>query len=162
MRIAIVVIVTENGVIGRDNAMPWHLPDDLKRFKQVTMGKPIVMGRKTFESIGKALPGRHNIVVTRNKDFAALGCTVVTSVDEAMTAAGTVDEVCMVGGGDLFRQVLPQTDVVYLTRIHASIDGHTYFPSLPESEWRETFREEHGVDARHAYPFTFLTLERKK
>lgn len=161
-RIAIVVIVTENGVIGRDKGMPWHLPDDLKRFKQVTMGKPVIMGRKTFESIGKPLPGRLNIIITRNSGYAVPGCTTVASFDEALKAAGDVPEVCVIGGGEIFLQALPRVEVVYLTQIHASIDGDTYFPSLPPSKWREIFREEHGVDERHRHSFAFLTLERKQ
>ena len=160
MLISIVVIVAENGAIGRNNALLCRLPDDLKHFKQVTMGKPVVMGRKTFESVGKPLPGRLNIVVTRRADFDALGGTVVTSIDDAIHAAGSAAELCVIGGAELYRQMLPMTTKIYLTRIHAQLDGDTFFPELSPTEWRETHREAHVADERHAYPFTFITLER--
>jgi dihydrofolate reductase len=162
MRIAIVVAATDDGVMGKDNALPWRLPDDLKRFKQLTMGKPIVMGRKTFESIGKALPGRRNIVISRQRDFVAPGCDVVGSVEAALATASEAAEVSVIGGAEIFRQVLPNADLVHLTLIHAKIDGDVFFPSLKAPEWRAISQEEHPVDERHAHPFTFLTLERKK
>ncbi len=148
-------------MIGRDNALPWRLPDDLKRFKQLTMGKPVVMGRKTFESIGKPLPGRLNIVVTRQPDFEATGCTVVSSIDEAFRVAGSVAEISVIGGADIYRQILPRTDVIHLTLVHAQVAGDAYLPALDAAEWQEVAREEHPVDERHAYAFSFQTLERK-
>ena len=159
MRIAIVVAATDAGVIGKNNALPWRLPDDLKHFKAVTLGKPVIMGRRTFESIGKPLPGRLNIVISRT-GFAPEGCITVSSIDDALRAAGEVPEVSMIGGGEIFRQILPRTDVVYLTRVHADVDGDVFFPWLDLRNWRETHREEHAADERHAFPFTFVTLER--
>ena len=117
--ITLIVTVSDNGVIGRDNALPWHLPDDLKRFKQLTLGKPVVMGRKTFDSIGKPLPGRHNIVVTRDANYRRDGVTVVHGVDEALAAAASAPEIMVIGGADLFRLFLPRAGRVQLTRVHA-------------------------------------------
>ena len=156
-----VVAATENDVIGRDNGMPWHLPDDLKYFKARTMGKPMLMGRKTFESIGKPLPGRTSLVLTRDLAWQAAGVTVVHSVDEALKLAGAAPELCVVGGAEIYKLTLPATDRIYLTRIHASIAGDTVFPALDTSQWRETERIEHPADDRHAYPMTFSTLERR-
>ena len=156
-----VVAMARDGVIGLDNAMPWHLPDDLKRFKALTMGKPMLMGRKTFEAIGKPLPGRTSLVLTRDLAWQAAGVTVVHSVDEALKLAALAPELCVVGGAEIYKLTLPATDRIYLTRIHASIAGDTVFPALDTSQWRETERVEHPADDRHAYPMTFSTLERR-
>ena len=161
MRIVIVVAATEAGVIGKNNALIWHLPDDLKRFKQLTLGKPIVMGRKTYDAIGKPLPGRHNIVITR-QIIEIAGCTVVHSLEQALRAAGDVEECCIIGGAEIYRQALPLTQRIELTRVQASLDGDAYFPSLDPYAWRQVFREEHAADERHEYAFTFLTLEREQ
>jgi dihydrofolate reductase len=161
MRVSIVVIVAANGAIGKGNALLWRLPDDLKYFKAVTMGKPVVMGRKTYESIGKPLPGRLNIVVTRKVGFVATGCTVVASIDEAIHAAGNANEVCVIGGADIYGQFLPHVDTIYLTQVHASAEGDVFFQRLAESEWQETSRQEHAADERHPVAFSFVTLERK-
>jgi dihydrofolate reductase len=158
--ISIIVAVAQNGVIGVDNRLPWHLPDDLKRFKALSMGKPIVMGRRTFESIGKPLPGRTNIVVSRQPELVIAGAIVTPSLDAALAAAGAVPEVVVIGGAELFRQVLPRTDVVHLTRVHAHVAGDVVFPELDPGEWRETAVEHHAADERHQYAFTFVTLER--
>jgi dihydrofolate reductase len=158
--VSIVVIAAENDAIGKGNQLLCHLPDDLKHFKAVTMGKPVVMGRKTYESIGKPLPGRPNIVVTRQRNLAIPGCIVVDSIESAVRAAGDAPEICMIGGAELYRQALPLTHRIYLTRIHAQLDGDVFFPALTMSEWRETHREPHPADERHAYSFTFTTLER--
>ena len=115
MKLSIIVAAAANGVIGRDNQLPWRLPADLRHFKQTTMGKPILMGRKTWESIGRPLPGRTNIVITRDSDYAAAGCVVVNSIDAALLAAGSQDEIMVIGGAELYRQVLPRTDTIYLT-----------------------------------------------
>lgn len=160
MRIVIVVAATDTGVIGIRNALPWHLPDDLKRFKQLTWGKPVLMGRKTHESIGRPLPGRLNIVVSRRPDFIAPGCQVVTSIEAGLGAAASAAELCVIGGSEIFAALLPRADVVYLTRVHATIEGDVFLPALDERAWRITARELHPADAHHAYPFTFLTLER--
>ena len=121
--ITLIVAVADNGVIGRDNALPWHLPDDLKRFKRLTLGKPIVMGRKTFESIGKPLPGRQNIVVTRDANYRREGITVVHGIDDAVRAAGEATELMVIGGAELFRLFLPRATRIHLTRVHADVAG---------------------------------------
>ena len=161
MRRSLVVAMARNRVIGRDNALPWRLPADLAHFKKVTMGHPIVMGRKTHESIGKALPGRLNIVVTRNRDYRAPGCTVVPSLEAAWRAAADAEEVCIIGGTSLFREALPIADVIHLTEVEADVEGDTYFPDFDRGEWTETQIERHGVDERHAYPLRILRLDRK-
>ena len=162
MRRSLVVAVAANRVIGRDNALPWRLPADLAHFKKVTMGHPVVMGRRTYESIGKALPGRKNIVVTRNRAFQAPGCTVVTSLEDAWTAAGDAEEVCVIGGTSLFEEALPIADVIHLTEVEADVEGDTYFPYFDRSQWREKEITRQGADARHAYPIRILELERKR
>jgi dihydrofolate reductase len=152
--------MTRDRVIGRDNAMPWHLPDDLKRFKALTMGKPMLMGRKTFESIGKPLPGRTSLVMTRDPNWRAEGVIVVHSLDDAIARAGEVAEISVVGGADVFRLALPIAQRIYLTTLHASIPGDTFFPPIEPAQWRELERSEHPVDERHAYAMTFATLAR--
>lgn len=142
MRLALVVAVAENGVIGRAGDLPWRLSGDLKWFKNVTMGKPVIMGRKTFESIGKALPGRANIVITRRADFVAPGAEVVDSVDAGLAAAraaaeaGGVDEICVIGGAEIYQATLSRADRIYLTRVRAAPDGDAYFPALEDADWR--------------------------
>lgn len=158
---SLVVAVARNGVIGRDNRLPWHLPAELAHFKRVTMGHPVVMGRRTFESIGKALPGRMNIVVSRNRDFKAEGCTVVPSLDAAWVEAGDASEVCVIGGTSLFREALPVADRIHLTQVEADVPGDTYFPAFDRGEWVEKEVARHGADERHAYPFRILLLERR-
>ena len=161
MRRSLVVAMALNRVIGRDNALPWRLPADLAYFKRVTLGHPVVMGRRTYESIGKPLPGRLNIVVTRQRDFAAPGCVVVGSLDGAWQAAKDADEVCVIGGTSLFEETLPLADAIHLTEVLAEVEGDTYFPSFRRSDWRETEVLRQPADARHAYPFRIVRLERK-
>ena len=162
MRRSLVVAVAANRVIGRANALPWRLPADLAHFKKVTMGHPIVMGRRTYESIGKPLPGRKNIVVTRNRAFQAPGCTVVQSLEDAWKAAGDAEEVCVIGGTSLFEEALPIADVIHLTQVEAVVEGDTYFPEFDRSQWREKEIARHDADARHAYPIRILELERER
>jgi dihydrofolate reductase len=162
MRLSLVVAMARNGVIGRKNALPWRLPADLAHFKRVTMGHPVVMGRKTFESIGRALPDRKNIVVTHNRAFAAPGCVVVGSLDEAWKAAGDAEEVCVIGGTTLFAETLPLADLIHLTEVEADIEGDTYFPPFDRSEWRETEIARQPADERHAHPLRILELTRKR
>jgi dihydrofolate reductase len=161
MRKSLVVAMAHNRVIGIDNALPWRLPAELAHFKRVTMGHPIIMGRKTYESIGKPLPGRMNIVVSRNRGFVAPGCTVVDSLEKAYAASGSTDEVSIIGGTSLFEAALPTADCIYLTEIEADVEGDTWFPDFDRSLWREEEMERHPVDARHAYPFRILKLERR-
>lgn len=157
---SIVVAIAQNGVMGNGNQLPWHLPDDLRRFKELTMGKPMVMGRKTFDSIGRPLPGRTTIVVTRNKDLKIAGCVVVNSLGEALNAAGDVPEVVIVGGAELYKHALPQVDLIHLTRVHANVPGDTFFPQFQPQEWREERVARHPADERHAYAFSYITLTR--
>ncbi len=162
--ISFVVARADNGVIGRDNALPWHLPADLKHFKRLTVGKPVVMGRKTFESIGKPLPGRHNIVLTRDAGWRAEGVTVVANLAEAVAAAGLdpktrAEEVMIIGGAAVYAEALPIATRVYLTEVHAAPEGDTSLPPFDPARWRETAREDHPAEeGRPAY--SFVTLER--
>ena len=160
MRRSLVVAVAANGVIGRDNQLPWKLPDDLAYFKRVTMGHPVVMGRRTHESIGKPLPGRMNIVVTRNRGFVAPGCVVAGSLDEAWQAAGDAAEVSIIGGTTLFAETLPIADRIHLTEVLADVPGDTFFPPFDRRPWRETLVSTHAADARHPYAFRILVLDR--
>ena len=149
-----------NGVIGRDNELPWHLPADLQHFKKTTMGKPILMGRKTHESIGRPLPGRTNIVITRDSRYQAAGCVVVNSIDAAMEAAGEQDEIMVIGGAEFYRQVLPRASTIYLTRIHATFDGDTVFPELKDTDWREVERSDQAADKKNPHDYSFIRLDR--
>ena len=160
MRISLIVAASANGVIGADGELPWHLPDDFRFFKQVTMGKPIVMGRRTWESIGRPLPGRQNIVITRQTGFEATGASVVDSPEAAVEAAGDQDEIMIIGGGEIYRRFLPMADRVYLTRVDATIEGDTFFPALDEGEWAVDSSERHDADERHAYAFEFRVYSR--
>lgn len=161
MLISFIVAMDRNRLIGRDNALPWHLPADLAHFKSVTLGKPIVMGRKTYASIGRPLPGRHNIVISRNQHFSAPGCTVVTSIDAALLAAGDVEEVVVIGGAQLYNELLPRAQRIYLTRIDAAFDGDAWFTELDALVWQELERSDQAQDERNAYNYSFITLERR-
>ena len=158
--VSIFVAVAENGVIGRDGRLPWHLPDDLKRFKWLTMGKPMLMGRKTFESIGKPLPGRTSLVLTRSRAWSSAGAVVIHSLDEALERAGDAAELAVIGGADVYRLALPRARRLYITRVHAAVAGDAVFAPLDEREWRESERHEHPADERHAYAMSFCVLER--
>ncbi|HLA74929.1 MAG TPA: type 3 dihydrofolate reductase [Gammaproteobacteria bacterium] len=160
MVISLVVAMARNRVMGRDNALPWHLPADLKYFKRITMGKPIVMGRKTFESIGRMLPGRANIVITHDHGYRADGCLVVHSIDEALAAAAGAPEVMIIGGAKLFEQTLPRATRIYLTEINADITGDTYFPKLDDHIWGETQRVDCAPDEQNPYSYSFRVLDK--
>ncbi|GAA4353696.1 dihydrofolate reductase [Hymenobacter saemangeumensis] len=161
--VSFVVAVAENGVIGNKGDLPWSkLPDDLRHFKRLTQGHPVVMGRRTFDSLGKALPNRTNIVITRQADWSAPGCETAPSVQAALERARAIDEeVCVIGGGEIYREALPAADVIYLTEVHHTFEGDAFFPELSPSEWREETRERHEADERHAYAFSFVTLRRR-
>ena len=148
-------------LIGRDNAMPWHLPADLAHFKAATLGKPIMMGRKTFESLGRPLPGRHNIVLTRDPAFSADGITVAHNLDQALAAAGEVPELMVIGGATLYADMLPRADRMVLTFIDAEFDGDAWFPAWPEAQWREVRRDAHPADERDPYPYSFVEMQRQ-
>jgi dihydrofolate reductase len=160
MRVSLIAAVAENGVIGRNNDLPWRLPADLRRFRRLTLGHPVLLGRRNYESIGRPLPGRTNIVLTRRAGYAAPGCTVVHSLDEALAAAAGADEVFVAGGAEIYAQALERAQRFYLTRVHAEVPGDTRFPEVDWSRWRETARERHEPDAEHAYAYSFITLER--
>jgi len=146
MRVSLIVAASANNVIGVRGELPWRLPADLRRFKQVTTGKPIVMGRLTWDSIGRPLPNRQNIVISRNPDFTATGCDIVASPDEAVEMAGDVEELMIIGGGQLYREFLPRAQRIYLTRVAVHIAGDASFPELEAGEWSETSREPHPAD----------------
>ncbi len=152
--------MARSGVIGRGSALPWHLPADLKRFKALTLGKPILMGRKTHQSIGRVLPGRDNLVLTRAHDWRAAGVTVVHSVEEALQRAGASAELAVIGGAEVYRLTLPLARRIYLTQVLAEVEGDTFFPEFSRSEWREVESSDYPADERHAYAMKFVTLER--
>ena len=170
MHISLIVAVAENGVIGRNGELPWHIPADLKHFKTTTMGKPLIMGRKTFESIGKPLPGRTSIVITRRDDFAPDGAPggviIVHSWAAALEAAKPVlketgeNEVMVIGGAEIYALALPQADRLYLTELRTAIDGDTFFPEINRADWRETSRQDHTPEEPDGLAFSFVTLER--
>jgi dihydrofolate reductase len=155
-----IVAMADNGVIGRDNGLPWHLPDDLKRFKALTMGHALLMGRKTYESIGKALPGRRNLVLTRNAAWRAPGCEAVGSIATALERAGE-GTLFIIGGAEVFALAWPVVVRLELTEVHAEPSGDVFLGGFDRRDWRETFREEHAADARHAHAFSFVTLLRR-
>ena len=161
MLLSFVVAMAANRVIGKGNELPWYLPADLRHFKSITLGKMVVMGRRTHESIGRPLPDRTNIVITRNPDYQAPGCTVVHSVDEAMRLAADQEELMMIGGAELYRQLLPEVDRIYLTEVHADFEGDARFPLLAEADWNEVEREDCEPDERNPWPYSFVVLERK-
>ncbi|MEP6826472.1 MAG: dihydrofolate reductase [Aestuariivirga sp.] len=160
--IALVYAVSRNGVIGKDGGLPWHVPSDLKHFKAVTLGKPVVMGRKTWESLPKKpLPGRQNIVVTRKPDYSADGADVVNSIEDAIISAGAVSEVCVIGGAELFKEILPRADRIYLTRILADVSGDTFLPELSRNEWKQVERAPHAKGEKDSAAFETFTYERR-
>jgi dihydrofolate reductase len=157
----IVVAVSENDVIGRRNQLPWRLPADLKRFKTVTMGHPILMGRKTYESIGKALPGRANIVLSRSETFAPADCVVVSTLEAARHEARGDAGLMVIGGAQIYKECLSFVSKIHLTLVHTGIeDGDAFFDAWRGTEWRETYREPHAADDKNSIAYTFLTLER--
>jgi dihydrofolate reductase len=159
-RLSFIVAMAKNRVIGRDNALPWKLPEDLRHFKATTLGHPIVMGRKTWESIGRPLPGRQNIVVTRNRGFQAPGAVVVHSLDEALAAATPAEEVFLIGGAQLYVDALPRADRIHLTEIDREFEGDAYFPLLPAFQWREVSREGHVAAAPNDFRFDIVVYEK--
>ncbi len=165
MKLSIIAAVGENHVIGARGKIPWHLPADFKRFKELTMGHPIIMGNKTFESIGKPLPGRTNIVLAQDPNYAADGCLVAHALDEALALAKNAeggDEVFVCGGGQVYALTLPLANILYLTKVHGAFEGDTFFPKFNEGDWMLTSSEEHKKDEKNPFDFTFLTYQRKK
>jgi len=161
-KVSIIVAMAKNRVIGKDNDMPWHLPADLKHFRKMTSGKPIIMGRKTYESIGRPLPKRHNIIISRNSDYVVEGCDVVGSLDEAVACAGEVEELFIIGGGFLYEQTIKQADKLYLTFIDLDVEGDTFFPDYEQLKLTKTASEHHQKDEENPYDYEFteFTVER--
>jgi len=162
MRISIIAAMAANRTIGLENRLPWHLPDDLKRFKALTMNHHIVMGRKTYDSIGKPLPGRDTVIVTRNMDYAVPGCVAVNSLDAALTVSFSDAEVFFVGGADLYRQVLPIANRIYLTEIRRVFDGDAFFPEFDMRQWSETSREQHRTEGDNGFEYHYVIYDRKQ
>ncbi|MCB1676403.1 MAG: dihydrofolate reductase [Halioglobus sp.] len=166
MRLAVIVAAAANGVIGAGNALPWHLPQDLRYFKRVTMGKPIVMGRRTFESIGRALPGRTNIVISRDPACRAAGARLARSLELALqlarevAARDGVDEVVVIGGAAVYAQALPLADRLYMTEVHAEFAGDVFLPAIAWREWREVARERHAASGTGSHDYSFVVYER--
>ena len=151
--------MAKNRVIGRDGHLPWHIPEDLKRFKQLTMGHHIVMGRKTWESLGRLLPGRRHVIVSRQAGFSVTRAQVVQSLDAALAACTSDDEIFIIGGGKIYRQALPVTDRIYLTEVALDVEGDTVFPKIQSDDWREAAREA-KLDVTNSIDYVFLTLDR--
>lgn len=159
MKLTAVVAASDNDVIGRGNALPWHLPADLAHFKRLTLGKPVLMGRRTYEAIGRPLPGRRNLVLSRG-GFAAPGVETVASIEAACSLVASEPELAIIGGAQLYQQSLPLLHTIHLTRVHCSIEGDAHLPPLPASVWQEASREYRAADERNAYAMSFITLQR--
>lgn len=160
--ISLIVAMDENRLIGKENKLPWHLPADLQYFKKVTMSHPIVMGRKTFESIGRVLPGRENVIVTRNRDFKAVGCTILHDISEIKTfAENSQQEVFVIGGAEIFKEILPVADRLYITEIHEAFDGDAFFPVVHEEEWGKLTSTAGVMDEKNPFAHDFIVLQKK-
>ena len=159
--ISIIVAASSNNVIGSQGELPWKISDDLKRFKTLTMGRPIIMGRKTFESIGRPLPGRQNIVITRQADFGAQGCDIVASPADALRAAGEAEEIFVIGGSEIYALFMPKASRLYLTRVCARISGDAFLPPVDERDWQLVDVEGHDASAANQFAFEFRTYRRK-
>lgn len=160
MIISIIVAIGENYAIGKNNQLLWHMPNDLKHFKETTSGRTVIMGRKTFDSVGKPLPRRRNIVVTR-QDIEIPGCEVVKSIDQALALCATDEEVFIVGGAEIYRQAMDKTDRIYLTIIHKDFDADTFFPEIDYGRWTESSRENFEPDEKNRHPYSFIQLDRR-
>ena len=161
MIISLIAAMDKNRAIGIENRLPWHLPADLQHFKRITMGKPVIMGRNTYESIGKPLPGRLNIVVTRDRNYQADGCTMAYSFDDAIEKAGKQEEVMIMGGASFYEQSLEHANRLYLTFVDTEVNGDAFFPKWNSQEWDEVEREAHQADEKNSFNYEFVTLVRK-
>lgn len=167
MKLALIWAMSRNRVIGRNNALPWHLSEDLRYFKRVTLGKPIIMGRKTWDSIGRPLPGRTNIIITRDQSFQAAGVRVVHSLDDALHLAEHIgviegaDEAVVIGGAEIYALALPKAERLYLTQVHAEVAGDAWFPECDLAQWQEIAREDFNAEGSNPYPYSFIVLERR-
>lgn len=162
MKISLIVAMASNRAIGLNNQIPWHLSADLKKFKKITMGAPILMGRKTYESIGRPLPGRSNIIISRNPEYRQAGCLVFNDIEQALESCRDRDEVFVIGGSDFYRSMLAVADTLYLTQIHREFPGDTFFPELDASQWIEVEREDIQDDPDVAFSYSFLKLEKRR
>lgn len=162
MVLSIIVAAAENSVIGRDNNLIWKLSADLRRFKVLTTGNAIIMGRKTFDSIGKSLPNRRNIVISRNPDFCAEGCEVVCGIDEALQLVSGEDNVFIIGGGTMYKALWDKADFLYLTKVHTTVEGDTVIPAVSGADWKEVKREDHPADEKNEFPYSFIDYMRIK
>ncbi|WP_417589128.1 dihydrofolate reductase [Owenweeksia hongkongensis] len=156
MNLTIIAAMAKGRVIGKDNDLIWHLPDDLKHFKNLTKGHHVIMGRKTYESMGKPLPGRTNIVITRQKDFKADGCILVNNIEEGIQKAEGDSQPFIIGGGEIYKQALKYAQTMELTEVNGEFDGDTFFPTFDEKQWKEVSRTHHPVDEKHKYSFDFI------
>jgi len=161
MRLSIIVAMDDNRLIGKGNGLPWHLPADLAFFKKITTGNSILMGRKTYDSIGKPLPNRRNIVISRNSEISITGCEVVNSIEKALSITKEEEEVMIIGGANLFEQLLPDVSRLYITHIDGEFEGETYFPHYDENDWLEVSYESHQPDEKNKYAYHFVLLKRK-
>ncbi|OGT27092.1 MAG: dihydrofolate reductase [Gammaproteobacteria bacterium RIFCSPLOWO2_02_FULL_42_14] len=162
MKLSLIAAVSSNRVIGNNNRLPWHLPADLKHFKNLTLGKPVIMGRKTFDSIGKPLPNRRNIVISRDKNLVIAGCEIFYSIDSALQAVSSEPEVMIIGGANLYAQTIARADQLYLTIIDAKIDGDAFFPAWDKNQWQLISQERHEADEKNQYAYCFQMLFAKK
>ncbi|RUA05248.1 MAG: type 3 dihydrofolate reductase [Gammaproteobacteria bacterium] len=161
MRLSIIVAMDDNQLIGKNNALPWHLPADLAYFKKTTTGKTVLMGRKTHESIGFPLPNRRNVIITRNPNYQANNCEVVNSIEDALVLAKNDDELMIMGGASFYQQTLPFVDRLYITQIEGTFDGDAHFPPFNRDDFEEVFRESHTADEKNKYAYHFTILDRK-
>lgn len=164
MKISLIVAAAENNAIGKDNQLLWHLPNDLKFFKNTTWGMPVIMGRKTYESFNKPLPGRYNIVITRQAGWTGDGAVAVSNLNAAMTKAAETNcrEIFVIGGGEIYQQAFSLAEKIYLTRVNATLEADTFFPALDENDWQLVSSQEHAADEKHKYAYSFQTWERIK
>jgi len=160
MNVSIVVAMSSNAVIGKSGGLPWHLSADLKHFKSITMGKPIIMGRKTHDSIGKSLPGRENIVLTRDYQYRAEGCSIIHKFNDVYKRCSEVDEVMIVGGSQLYDQVLPLANILYMTEVHGDVEGDTRFPEFDREQWREVQRQDFKANEKNDFDYSFVVFKR--
>ena len=160
MQLTAIVAMSQNRLIGKDNHLPWHLPADLRHFKALTLGKTILMGRKTYESIGRVLPGRRNVILTRNLEYQVKDALIIHSLAEVLRKFDSEEEIMVIGGSELYREILPKLKQIYITIVKTELEGDSYFPALSEKEWRQVSCEEHAADAENVYAYSFTLWER--
>ena len=160
MKLSIIVATDEEGLIGKDNDLPWKLSADLQYFRRVTMGKALIMGRRTHESIGRALPGRKNIVITSDQEYESDGCTISFSVQQALQECENIEEVMVMGGASLYKQFLPEASTIYLTLVHATLSGDTWFPDWDKNQWQVLSEEKFSADEKNEHPYSFIVYKR--